>query len=571
MTIPETDNLGPCGRLKHCFYSTIVTTTLLSSSLALAMSEYNDPKKLNHSYSVNERLRSFVVSSDFKRALYRSSDPFFNRLYSAPVGRSGNAEQVFTSGYLRRFELSPDGKTVVYSTSSNSATSTRDLFSRPIDLSSPQVALSPTLASGRDIGSFQVTPDSNYLVFSSEEETNNLGELWSVPIEGPAASRVKISGDLEPPGGSSVVGASHVTISPDSETVVYVAKKLGEATDELFSVAIDGSSSPVKLSDNVTFGRTVRSVAISPDGSTVLFVSHSSVDNFELYAVPIEGPNSSAVKLNHDLVGGSVIDLAVSPDGNRVVYRASSVAFDNELYSVPIDRAQEPTKLNPELVTNGDVESGFVITPDSQNVIFTADVETLDAVELFSVPIAGPNSSAVKLTNDFQADQIARDIQVCADSSMVVFVVEDQTAGSQRNLFSTQADGSSTETQLNSTLVSGGNVVSGGFATSEDCDSVLYIADQEVDELLELFIAPIDGSEADVKVNAGFPQNAAGIGASEIPPLLAFAASPDLDTIVYVADHTTADLAELFSISTADDDLCVVGVTGEGVAFTICL
>ena len=65
-----------------------------------------------------------------------------------------------------------------------------------------------------------------------------------------------------------------------------------------------------------------------------------------------------------------------------------------ELYSVPIGGGTA-TKLNPALVNNGDVVSGFEISENSSTVVYLADQQTHGVDELYSVPIGA--GAAAKL------------------------------------------------------------------------------------------------------------------------------------------------------------------------------
>jgi hypothetical protein len=60
-----------------------------------------------------------------------------------------------------------------------------------------------------------------------------------------------------------------------------------------------------------------------------------------------------------------------------------------ELFIVP-SGGGTPVRLNGPLVVDGDVKSeGLQFSPDGSRVLYHADQETHDVVELFSVPSAG--------------------------------------------------------------------------------------------------------------------------------------------------------------------------------------
>jgi hypothetical protein len=53
--------------------------------------------------------------------------------------------------------------------------------------------------------------------------------------------------------------------------------------------------------------------------------------------------------------------------------------------------------------------------------------------------------------------------------------------------------------KLNDSLVPGGNV--GGFQISSDSARVVYVADQDTNDVLELYSVPLGSSSAPVKLN----------------------------------------------------------------------
>jgi len=66
---------------------------------------------------------------------------------------------------------------------------------------------------------FEISSDSAVVVYSADQETDRVTELYSVPIGG--GTPVKLNGPVL---GSGVVGASF-GVSPDSSRVVYTASQ----------------------------------------------------------------------------------------------------------------------------------------------------------------------------------------------------------------------------------------------------------------------------------------------------------------------------------------------------------
>ncbi len=146
---------------------------------------------------------------------------------------------------------------------------------------------------------------------------------------------------------------------------------------------------------------------------------------YELYSVPLDGSNNP-VKLNAPLVGDTYISwlFLISPDSSRVIYTDKGF----ELYSVPL-AGGSVVKLNP---SGGSVSWWVQISPDSSRVVYTADQDTDEVYELYSVPLAGGN--VVKLNPPLVVGggiirwlPFVMPFQISPDSSRVVYVADQET------------------------------------------------------------------------------------------------------------------------------------------------
>jgi hypothetical protein len=155
---------------------------------------------------------------------------------------------------------------------------------------------------------------------------------------------------------------------------------------------------------------------------------------YELFSVPIGG--GAATRVSAPMVaGGDVDSFQISGDSSRVVYLADQSANDVfELYSVPLAGGTS-VKLNSPLVSGGDVFSGFAIRRG--RVLYRADQEQNDVIELFAAPLAG---------------------------------------GAQPG-------------KLSAPLVASGDVLDSFFPFQPAGNAVLYRADQDADEVVELYLS----------------------------------------------------------------------------------
>jgi dipeptidyl aminopeptidase/acylaminoacyl peptidase len=238
------------------------------------------------------------------------------------------------------------------------------------------IKLSGPLANEGDVWNFQVSPDGSRVVYRADQDTDDVDELYSVPLAG--GSPVKLNSPLVSGG-----DVSFFRISPDSSRVVYQADQDTDDVWELYSVPLDGGS-PVKLNGSLVSGGDIPDLdfQVSPDSSRVVYRADQDTDGvWELYSVPLAG--GSPVKLNGSLVsGGDVWSFQVSPDSSRVVYNADQNTDDvDELYSVPL-AGGSPVKLNGSLVSGGGVWS-FQVSPDSSRVVYRAEQDTVGVLELY--------------------------------------------------------------------------------------------------------------------------------------------------------------------------------------------
>lgn len=474
------------------------------------------------------------------------------------------ADEDANGGILSVF-LTPDGTRALYT---NSLQAKRTLYSVPTDGSSAPIDLI-----GLHVLDFVVTPDSQRLVFLGDFIADGRILLASMPVDGSAAPIV-LNGPLT--AGGDVL---EFLLTADATRVIYLADANIDGLNELFSASTTAGGTALQLQATLS-GREVTDFLVSPDGTRVVYrADQVNNDVFELFSVPSDG-SSAPLLLNSPLptTGDRDVepDFVVSPDGTRVVYRADGTAGNVlQLYSVPIDGSAAPTLLTPTLVTGGDVESGLRLSPDAQRVLFRADLALDGAVELYSVPITG-SAAPVRLHAPLTAGEAV--LAELAIASANVAFVSDGIDG--RELLSAALDGSAAAITLDSepqfelselTLGSNGLRVlyrkadatgshlwsarmdgsSAALALSagEDLGSwrvlpngagVLYVADEDVRSVAELYVRPVGGGAPALKLNPVFPDNA--VAGSVLGYALAG------ERAVFLADPDESDLNGLYVV-----------------------
>jgi Tol biopolymer transport system component len=339
--------------------------------------------------------------------------------------------------------------------------------------------------------------------------------------------------------------------TPDGDYVVFSADMDTDGVTELYSVPVSGGT-PTKLSTGeLNFG-----FIVSPDSNRVVYLQ-----DYKLYSVPVTGPSSASVKISDDVINSGGY-YYISPDSQRIVYmmdEPGNYYFVTALYSVPITGGAK-TQLNKTLVDGGSINYYYLVfSPDGQYVVYGASQDTVGMNELYSVPVAGPASSGVKLNGalpDGGNVEVYWEYDISPDSARVLYRADQVTAG-QKELYSVPVAGpANLGVKLNGSLPDGADVVN--FLISPDSSRVVYKADQETDGVNELYSVPILGGSP-IKLNHDMEYNKLGL-ADEVH---LYAISPDSSTVVYVGTWVN-NILDYFELTFEVSELFSVPISGTG-------
>lgn len=251
--------------------------------------------------------------------------------------------------------------------------------------------------------------------------------LYSAPAGG-GAFPVRLS----PTGATNI---ANLAISPDSRRVVYTASMPGSPDRVVFSVPLVGpDSAGVRLINHLPLGLP----AISPDSRKVVMIAAPD----RLRVAPIEGPAGDGARLTAPMVAGaSVLEFAISADSRSVVYRADQET-DNvvELYRVPLTLTPLPdpptAKLSGPMVSGGNV-LGFELSPVTGRLAYHADQEVNEFIELYTVGLSGGGRTKVSALPpgwdvtrpDVSANEHRTGYTIVSDGSRVVYEIERRVGG----------------------------------------------------------------------------------------------------------------------------------------------
>lgn len=432
-------------------------------------------------------------------------------------------------GDARIGTISPDNSTFVF-TADAEIDGVTELYSVPIG-GGTVTKLNPDLSGSRDVNRFEISPDSSTVIFIADVGTTGKDEVYSVPIGGGTATKLN---DPVTTNGRII----DFSLSPDGNTVVYIGDQDTDEITELYSVPVGGGT-VTKLSPNTL--TTTREVLftrlISADSSTVVYIGDQNTNNVnELFSVPIGG--GTVTRLNDPLPSGGgtgLFGFALTPDGSRLIYSADQETNNvHEIFSVPIGGGTV-TKLNSTLATGGLLGGAvfeFQISPDSSTVVYRGGQDSVEVDEIYAVPVGG--GTPIKLS---EPGVDTFNYKISADSSTVVY--QTSTGGSGVDELFSAPIGGGTITQLNGPLAVGETV--GTFELSEDGGTVIYTT-----ELFDADEAPSTGLYS-VPINGGSPKRLSGPFAAG-SGVFGADISPDSSMVVYESDQETAGVRELYIV-----------------------
>jgi Tol biopolymer transport system component len=490
--------------------------------------------RLTGPFRPEHEIRDYQITADSARVVFLADlrvDQRFE-VYSVPIDGGTPFDALnapLSSGQqVTGFQLSAEGRRVVYRSDQRNR-GTFELFVAPADAGAPAERVLPGFPLDRDVGAeFRVAPDGTRAVFLADLDTPGLSELYTVALGG-APELVKLSPPLAPGGG--VLGG--LQLSPDGAQVVYRADPEGDGAVGLYAARLDGGAPPHRLFEPPA-GRALGRSEISADSSRALFqLSGGAV---ELLSVPLDGSAPAAVLHPPLVAGGDVVRFELA--GTRVVYRADQEADEVlELYSAPIDASAPPVRLHPPLAPGRAVLPDFRVSSDGRWVGFLADLAHDERFELFVAP--GDGSAPPRLASDPVATAPAPvgDVRAMAPAGDFVVYTADQERDEVVELYSAPRDGRRAPVRLHAPATAGGDVAA--FAVTADERRVVFDGDLETDGVDELYSAPVDAGAPAVKLSGALVAGGA---------VRAWRVSPDGTAVVFAADALRAGQVELFRV-----------------------
>ncbi len=338
-------------------------------------------------------------------------------------------------------------------------------------------------------------------------------------------------------------GSSSVTLKP----VVYSADQDVYETYELYTSNPNAPGASIKLNPALVAGGDVDEFLVSPTGDKVLYTADQDIyGRYELYMVNLAQPGvatkvSAPLSPNRD-----VRDFIISSDGTKVAYRADSDVDDVwELFIVDLAQPGAVTKLNGTLAAGGYVRGGYLFDPSGTKVAYRADQAVFDTVELHLVNVASPGASQQVNPALASGGNVYEQFKFSPNGAYLAYIA-DQEIDQKLELYAVDVSALGASSKLNGAMVAAGDVCN--FTFSPDSTRVAYCADQDVDGVKELYTTALSSPGSSVKLN---------------PPLVAnghvtagYEFGPDSSYLLYAAAQDDANRIDLYRV-----DIASPGVT----------
>ena len=324
-----------------------------------------------------------------------------------------------------------------------------------------------------------------------------------------------------------------------------------DGVDELYITELGNPGVATKLNAPLIGGGQVIDFLVSPQGDCVLYRADQEIDEvFELFLVSLDKPGAP-VKLNGLLVDGGDIasEFLFSPDGSQVVYLADEDSNGvSELFLVNVDIPGFSANLSGPLVSRGDVYSGFTFVPDGSAVVYLADEESDGVNELFIVETGVPGYSTKLNETLVGGGDVLSGFMVTPAGAEVIYRA-DQTVDNVFELYLVDLTTPGISTTLSSPMPAGGDVL-GEFVISPAGDKIAYLADQDIDNVFELYVVELNTPGVSYKINRNPTTNGDVV-------VSGFRFSPDSGALAYVADEDFNDVIEFYLVDLAFPSISV--------------
>lgn len=358
-------------------------------------------------------------------------------------------------------------------------------------------------------------------------------------------------------GADASLDRDDVAFSPENRAIAFIGDFATDGVDELFiaTVASSGAvSPPVRASGPQAPNGDVLDLWWSADSRLIAYLADQNTDGIdELFLVDALNPALPAapIVISAPLAAAAndVLDVYFAPDSSSLVYRADPTDGVEELFFVDVSNPAAPgapVRLHAPIAAPricGGAGTVLAWSPFGDELVFRCDLATAGVFELWYVSIDGTGPAAPQRVNDTLTgggDVAATDFGFSPDASGMLYLADQNVDGIQELYVAAVFGGAVIPGfRVLAPLTAGENVT--GFEMASDSVRAILRADITTDEVYELFLIDVGGGfpAATVRVSGAM---VAGGDVDDAD----YGWSADGALVAYIADQTTNDRPELF-------------------------
>ncbi len=360
---------------------------------------------------------------------------------SSPIQLSNNVVAAADFPSVSKLSWAPDSSRLAYIADHTTA-DVEDVYTAAPDVASNPLRVSNNLVAAIDfprVDWLVWAPDSSRLAYIADHNTANADEVYSVAPDG-ASNPIRVSNNLV--AATDFPSADWLTWAPDSSRLAYIADHNTANVEEVYSVAPDGASNPIRISNNLVAAADTPRVdwlTWAPDSSRLAYIAeHNTATVEEAYTA---GPTTAInpIRISNNLVAAvdspRIDGLIWAPDSSRLAYSADhNTANVGEVYTATPTTANNPIRVSNNLVAAVDTPSieWLVWAPDSSRLAYVADHNTADVEEAYSAAPTTANNP-IRVSNNLVAaadfPRIREEMVWTVDNSRLAYIADHDTAG----------------------------------------------------------------------------------------------------------------------------------------------
>lgn len=381
-------------------------------------------------------VQRFIISPDNSRIIFQGTTDEESNLYNLySVSIDGgvltqlNSPQIDNASVFN-FLVTPDNQRVIYM-GIQDVESVSELYQVSIDGGTITKLSPPATNPRKGVFVIDITPDGSRVLYSARQNLPTVTELYSVPVDG-ASTAQRISGPMVAGGGLS----SQFQITSDSNTVIYMARQENARITELYRAPIRGGIT-TKLNHALDQFEDVERFYLTPDQVTVLYEVERDRVSFRpttLFGVPLAGgiPVVLSPPTDDEASVGApqnflVSEVQISSDSTTVVYalteRLGSGSADELTFLSSIVAASiaggSPLTLTPAEEESTSRYARLSITSGDENIVYHRSFGT-NTGEVLSIPVAG--GQPIRLNAPLaQGERVVSALTLSADGTAMVY------------------------------------------------------------------------------------------------------------------------------------------------------